>query len=70
MTTTVYSHGLCYLSACTNDTDDEATASVNLTNPTGLSHEWAIADEAFASGAANGFPCPDQEGFRHVHYIC
>jgi hypothetical protein len=69
MTTTAYSAGLCYLSACTDDTDEEATKAVNLSNPTGVT-PWAIADEDFASGDKNGRPCEDEPGKRHLLFSC
>lgn len=69
MSTTVYSSGLCYLSACTDDTDDEATRCVNLSNPTGIA-PWKIADEPFAGGQPNPCPCTVEEGKRHVLFNC
>lgn len=69
MTTTVYSTGICYLSACTDDTDDEATSAVNAKAPTGIA-PWSIADEPFANGDPNGRPCHGDATKRHLLFSC
>lgn len=70
MTTKVYSAGLCYMSVCTDDPDEVMLAAVNASHPTGVSSEWAVADEAFASGDPNPTPCEFETGKRHVLVVC
>ena len=70
MATVVYSCGLCYLSACTDDTDEIVTQTVNNEHPTGIAPPWTIASEPFADGTANPCPCNDDPNRRHVLFSC
>lgn len=63
----VYSVGLVYLSICTRLSPDEAVREVNGTHPTGLDHDWQIADEDFRDGSPNPCQCPDFA--EHKHYL-
>lgn len=70
MSFTPYAVGLCYASVCTDLTDDEATAKLNLTRPTGIEFGWKIADEPFSGGEPNPTPCPDDPSCRHILFVC
>jgi hypothetical protein len=70
-TFTAYAVGLCYASACTSLTDDEATAQMNTEHPTGIDSAWEIANEPFASGDPNGRPCDQHaDTHRHILFTC
>jgi hypothetical protein len=65
-----YGVGLCYASVCTDLSDEEATARLNLTHPTGVT-PWQVSDEpTFSGGEANPAPCSDSTTCRHVLFVC
>lgn len=65
MSTIIYSGpGICYLSACTDDSDEVATAVVNRLCPSET--PWVIAEEDFRSGEPNPHPCEKDPARRHV----
>lgn len=66
-----YAVGLCSASVCTSLTDEQATARLNETEPTGISSPWSVADEDFANGDPNGRPCNTRPAtHRHLLFHC
>jgi hypothetical protein len=69
----VYSHGLCFASACAL-TDLDALAvelAVNDEVPTGIAAPWRISEDAhFANGAPNPSPCEKDETRKHWLLSC
>lgn len=64
----IYSNGFCYCSACSSYSLEETAEMVNEVNPTGLDHEWRLADEPFRDGKPNPCPC-DRAPETHKHYL-
>lgn len=69
MSTIPYAVGICFASVCTDDTDAEAAASLNLQRPTGVT-PWRIHPEPFADGSPNPSPCEHDPARRHVLFSC
>lgn len=68
---TAYAVGLCYASACTSLSDQEAAERMNVEHPTGISSRWSVADEAFRTGEPNGVACHDRPNtHRHLLFAC
>lgn len=69
--TIVYAVGLCFASACTNDSIEGATATVNRLQPTGLETPWSLSETNFVGGDSNIVPCNrNPESHRHVLFSC
>jgi hypothetical protein len=66
----IYTVGICYASACAPialEGKDVAEA-VNLLQPTGLEHGWAVSEDlTFSSGESN--PCSCQEDPERRHWL-
>lgn len=70
-TTIIYGVGLCYMSVCTDDTDEEATRILNSEHPTGMDSYWKISEnKTFKSGKPNPCPCEQEDGRRHILFDC
>lgn len=67
-----YAIGVCSASVCTSLTDEQATAQLNETNPTGIASPWALsADPTFKTGQLNPRPCDDwPDTHRHILFNC
>lgn len=67
-----YSVGLCTASVCADNslTIEEITNIFNAIRPTGITSQWAFADdeETFLQGAPNPCPCHDFPDTRK-HYL-
>lgn len=66
----IYTHGLVYCSVCTSQDASKATETLNFRHPTGISHGWRIADEAFKDGTPNGCQCPEKPSHKHFLFVC
>lgn len=72
MSVVVYSHGPVYLSACApaGMAVADIERNVNMSHPTGISSQWALASTPFASGEPNPCPCNDDAGRLHYLLSC
>lgn len=64
--------GLCYASACTSATDDEAAARLNAAHPTGVA-PWHVSNDSHFAGGEHTNPCPcaaNPGTHRHVLFEC
>lgn len=68
----VYAMGLCNASVCTSLTDEQATARINETNPTGIARTWQLSDNStFAGGDPHPCPCNEKpDTHRHLLFSC
>lgn len=66
----IYSWGLIYLSVCTDETIEATTVAVNMSHPTGIESQWALADEPFRTGETNPHPCKDTKDAQHMLFSC
>jgi hypothetical protein len=66
----VYKSSVCYMSVCVIAAMEtyQIEAMANQANPTGLDHEWAIANEPFRSGEPNPCKCNNDPANRK-HYL-
>lgn len=67
----VYARGLCYVSVCTSLTVEEATARVNLEEPTGIASPWVMSTApTFSGGEPMPLPCSRHPGNWHLLFVC
>jgi hypothetical protein len=66
---TVYAHGICAVSVCTNLSPEEAEKRLNEELPTGIESKWKLSeDKTFAGGQPHPCPC-DKNPETHKHYL-
>ena len=66
----IYSVGLVYLSVCVPKemSKERIEELVNAERATGISSDWEVSDETFASGDPNPYPCSTCPDDR-LHYL-
>lgn len=68
---TAYAVGVVHASVCTSLSVTEATERLNTEYPTGISSDWKLSDEAFASGETNPCACHDfPQTHKHYLFVC
>lgn len=66
---TAYAVGMVTASVCTSLPPEEIPVRMNMLHPTGITSNWALAEEThFAQGAPNPCQCHDYPE-THKHYL-
>lgn len=60
---------LCYSRCCTDLSDEDATARMNLV-PSGTRHGWSLVTEDEAGNPLGPVACDEKPGFRHLLFQC
>ena len=65
----VYSSGVVHCSVCTTKelSVKDVERRANVTNPTGIDHQWKVTEKSFGDGKSN--PCQCNEDPTRLHYL-
>lgn len=68
----VYANGIVSCSVCADSemSKEEVSDEVNRMNPTGISPQWAVTEDDFASGEKNGKECEHDKLRKHYLLHC